>query len=208
MRIIAFSGKKQSGKTTAVTSIVNKIQKTNRWREISFMAGLKFIVQSCFGATQSNLYGTEDEKNELLPCGKSTRELLQIIGTDWFRSLDPDCWVNSYKMTISETSPDTIIVTPDVRFPNEVKCIQDLGGHVIRLLRSPYDDQHESETALDTIELCSKGVLNKHWDSTNQHLRCIRHGLDHFDAIIDNRKMDIPTQNEAVWKLVNDRGWI
>lgn len=48
---------------------------------------------------------------------------------------DPDCWVRAYKggrrlQPISSYAD--LILTPDVRFPNEVACIQDLGGHVIR----------------------------------------------------------------------------
>lgn len=197
MRILAFSGKKQSGKTTAVTDIVNRIQKNNRWREVGFASPLKYIVQACFGATGRNLYGSDNDKNELLKCGKSTRELLQIVGTDWFRHLDADCWVNSYKMTINSTRDDTIIVTPDVRFPNEVACVQDLGGHVIRLLRNPHKDQHESETALDELE--AKTIEGK---SSGWQL------MGGFDAIIDNRIMTIAEQNETIWKLANERKWL
>jgi len=74
-----------------------------------------------------------------------------------------------------------------------------LGGHVIRLLRCPFpDDKHESEIALDEIES---------W-SIHDPDGAASGGVLYFDAIIDNQKMSIDEQNEAVWKLVNERKWI
>ena len=141
---------------------------------------------------------------------------MQLVGTDWFRSLDAECWVRAYKKKIKEyATSDRLILTPDVRFPNEVKCIQDLGGHIIRLLRSPFDDQHESETALDRTEYETQfrdGLMDrKKYD--RQHAEEQTHPIDikspvYFDAIIDNRDMSIEQQNEAVWELVTERGWI
>ncbi len=79
-----------------------------------------------------------------------------------------------------------------------MKNIQDMGGHVIRLLRAPFpEDEHESETALDFAER----------DTIDNYKPCDGHRI-RFDAIIDNRKMTIPEQNEAVWKLVTERNWI
>jgi len=193
MRIIAFSGKKQSGKTTAVTDLWQRIG-PERLHQVDFADKLKRIVCTCFGAEITHLFGgTDSQKNKLLPCGKSGREVLQIVGTDWFRSLDPDCWVRAYRKCLACIKSNSIVLTSDVRFPNEVKCIQDLGGHVIRLLRNPHDDQHESETALDAMEI---GTLKR------------RQPKLVFDAIIDNRNMTIAEQNEAIWKLTNERGWL
>ena len=99
------------------------------------------------------------------------RQLLQYIGTDLFRKqVHEDTWVNAmfsrYKLQVGkfdnipiENSYPNWIIT-DVRFPNEVKAIEDRGGFVIRVERSldhlPFESiemiravQHESETALD-----------------------------------------------------------
>lgn len=205
MKIIAFSGKKQSGKTTAVESLS---ERSCSGIQIDFAGHLKHIVRTCFGATHENLYGSDKDKNETLACGKTSREVLQIVGTDWFRSLDPDCWVNAYKANIKKLKDDFnnisegsfdegLILTSDVRFPNEVKCIQEMGGHIIRLLRNPHDDKHESEIALDEMEMFSQSI-----DTATFAIGTV------FDAIIDNREMSIEEQGEAVWKLVTERGWI
>lgn len=195
MKIIGISGKRQSGKNTAAEFLMGKASETAEI--VCFADELKDIVCRCFGARTDDLWGTDTDKEKILPCGKSGREILQIIGTDWFRKLDPNCWIRPYKLRAEEISKFCpLIITPDVRFPNEVQRIQDMGGHVIRLLRAPFpDDRHESETALDLMQERTLEGFNLN-------------GVM-FDAIIiDNRKMTIDQQNEAVWKLVNERNWI
>ena len=198
MQIIGISAKKQGGKTTAMNHLVDQLGELNVL-VVCFADFLKNIVTRCFGATHGQVDGTDKDKNSPLPCGKTAREVMQIVGTDWFRSLEPDCWINSYKWVLENTTTP-LIITPDVRFPNEVALIQRMGGHVIRLMRAPFDesDQHESETALDTVE------------ANTMAFECGGDYVEHeqfFDAIIDNREMSIEEQNQAVWKLITERGW-
>ena len=202
MKIIAFSGKKQSGKTTAVNDLENRLNLTQSTVELNFADYLKQIIRKCFRADYYSVNGSDEQKNTTLRCGTSGRALLQLIGTDWFRSIDPNCWVNAYKHDVGFMC-SYIIITADVRFPNEVKCIQELGGHVIRLLRNPHDDQHESETALDVIQ--SK---TKFRDGGGIELRLGTDANIFFDAVIDNRNMSVAETSEKIWKLVNEREWI
>jgi len=89
------------------------------------------------------------------------RELLQSIGQKT-RTIHPEIWVNALFSTYTEQ--DTWIIT-DVRYPNELAKIKELGGFTIRVNRrqvkeivNALDDikqvkivggNHESETALD-----------------------------------------------------------
>ena len=109
---------------------------------------------------------------------------------------------NTYKHELNLLYPyaEQIVLTGDVRFENEVKCIQELGGHVIRFLRSPFDDDHASEAALDGVEYDTAHCLAKNFEPPP--------GTILFDAIVDNREMNIEEQNEFVWNLVTERGWI
>lgn len=98
------------------------------------------------------------------------RKLLQLLGTEAGREiLHPNIWVNAlfadYKSGYVEQGvgwvetendyPNWIIT--DVRFPNEVKVIEDRGGVVIRVNRDYKNPlmpdvaipEHPSETALD-----------------------------------------------------------
>ena len=124
-------------------------------------------------------FNTDESKNKVTPCGKTVRELLQIVGTEMFRNLDNDVWINTWKKHVASMCPHyDIIVVSDVRFPNEVKAIQDMGGIVIRFTRAPFasNDTHPSETALDNF--------------------------DGFDYVVDNSNMTILEQNEAVLDIV------
>lgn len=107
------------------------------------------------------------------------REILQMVGTEFGRTLHPSIWVNSlmteYKSKLSSNNPvddldweprfiyPNFIIT-DTRFENELKAVKDREGITIRVNRNPgykwIDKQewdlhskgivpHESETALD-----------------------------------------------------------
>lgn len=204
MKIIGISAKKQGGKTTAMNHLVDQLGELNVL-VVCFADFLKQIVTRCFGATHGQVNGTDKDKNTPLSCGKTAREVMQIVGTDWFRSLEPACWINNYKWILDNTTTP-LIITPDVRFPNEVALIQRMGGHVIRLLRAPFpDDRHESETALDFMEKFTISY-EKSLKERHHHLEDIFEVM--FDATINNWEMSIEEQNKAVWKLVKERGWV
>ncbi len=81
------------------------------------------------------------------------REMLQTLGSEWGRSVDPLIWVkNLYQNELPrEVAPSTWgwnsewgfppavvqgVVVPDHRFENEVRYTQSIGGYVIKLRRS------------------------------------------------------------------------
>lgn len=150
-KIIAFSARKQGGKTTAV-NYLNKVFNQSCVEVINFADELKGFVQEYFcpdnWEEETNVF-IDSHKNMVLSCGKTVREILQIVGTDWFRTLDSDYWVKKWKIRVLQSRAE-IILCGDVRFPNEIRAIQSLGGKVCRLTRNPYpEDKHASETALD-----------------------------------------------------------
>jgi len=204
--IIAFSGKKQSGKSTAVKDCgALLVGLSGHVREVNFAGYLKEICRRCFGYPDMD---TEKGKSELVITendSTTVRGILQYLGSDVMRRIDRDCWVNAWKSTVQdiikytpEGSPEPMILTSDVRFPNEVKAVHDLGGKVIRLLRNPLEDNHESETALDEYQI---ETLARTWGGLTE-----TSPQRYFDAIIDNREMTIEQQNEAVRKVV--QGWL
>jgi hypothetical protein len=168
--IIGISGKKQSGKSTLAQGLSGKFDNAP---VVCFADRLRELVAELFASPVQNSYldpvvlQDEKVKQSKHPCGKTYRQLLQIIGTDYFRNLWPDVWLENYKYQIATMYPHyPYVLTPDVRFPNEADMIHSLGGLVIRLTRNPFDDKHESETALDNYK--------------------------DFDLTIDNRDMTIP----------------
>jgi len=195
-KIIAFSGKKEGGKTTAVDKLTERWGGPLKVLHMSFAGELKRIVRKCFVPSDWNLnFDSDEDKSKVLPCGRTLREMLQLVGTDWFRTVYPDVWVNTLIYELQQLTTNKIIIS-DVRFPNELQAIQKMGGHVIRLTRNPHNDQHESETALDLIEEATINELNSD----------VLNGM--FDAIIDNSKMNVEEQNDAVWRLLEERAWL
>lgn len=187
MIIIGVSAKKQGGKSNVVSVLQTRKVLPASTQVVRFADFLKKIVLGCFvpvewGWTVEDL-DVDENKNTVTPCGLTVRKLLQIVGTDWFRHTYSECWINAYKAKLA-TLDCAYVLTPDVRFPNELETIQERGGVVIRMLRAPFgdEDQHESETALDGVEYDTLHVFD---DSP------VGHRVLKFDYICDNRSMTL-----------------
>jgi len=232
--IIAFSGKKQSGKTTSgnfITSIymanmqlakniqinsqgqikVSDLLNNEAYAGICDVANLdrqdfilnqvaeklypsvklynfadilkQDICMNILGLTYDQCYGSDNDKNintDMSWEGKSmsARDIMQFIGTDIFRKLKPNVWVDSTLKKIAKEQPELAIIT-DCRFPNEVEAIKLAGGKVIRLTRSPFVSDHISEN-----------ILNKE-----------NYDWNNFDFVIDNEKMSIYDQCIEIEKV-------
>jgi hypothetical protein len=79
---------------------------------------------------------------------ETLRELMQLIGTDICRSLDPDFFTKLGSSSIDRWSSinEPVIIT-DIRFPNEVKEIKNRNGLIVQIVRPGEidEDSHESE---------------------------------------------------------------
>jgi hypothetical protein len=143
------------------------------------------VCMGLLGLTYEQCYGTDDEKNrptDMIFDGKnmSSREILQFIGTDIFRTLKPNIWVDATIKKIQKERPKLAIIT-DCRFPNEVQSIKDNGGKVLRLTRDPHHSDHISESVLDMD----------------------RYNWNNFDHIIDNKNMPMLEQLSETQKILS-----
>lgn len=79
------------------------------------------------------------------------RQMLQVIGTDCIRKHNPNWHVNCMKSDLKKyISEGKVIAVDDVRFPNERKAIEELGGECYFIIR-PMNigvSNHISETSL------------------------------------------------------------
>lgn len=118
-----------------------------------------------------------DRRTKELPLpllGRSPRELLQTLGTDWGRDLVvPDLWVRLCRQRIDRLvagGHDRIAVT-DVRFSNEARMIRAAGGevwHVVRPGAETTPHSHRSENGIPS-ELIDRVVVNS---GSPDDLRC------------------------------------
>lgn len=92
----------------------------------------------------------------------SVRQMLQIIGTNLIRKYYPDWHIDKTIERIKTIlQEDKNVVVDDVRFPNEKKKIEELGGLVYFVIRPNWWDisNHPSETALKYSDFDNKRVI-------------------------------------------------
>jgi hypothetical protein len=159
---------------------------------------LKDMCVDIFGIPRNQCYGTDEEKNSLTDIrweniphtdGKSgamtAREVLQHVGTDIFRQIDPNIWIKSLLRKINKDSPEVALVC-DVRFENEILGLQGAQGFIVGLTRDPYQnkDQHASEQEITkALKLCDTIVDNKNMDIKTQ-IQHIHSSLEHLPNVI------------------------
>lgn len=186
-RVIAFAGRKQSGKTTCAEFVSNLSFQYGDSKIYNFADSLKTLCIDILGLEHRQCYGSDKAKNELVNCfwndnQLTAREVLQIVGTDMFRKMQQHVWSNATIRQIFREQPSLAIIA-DCRFPNEVDAIKNVEGIVIKLTRNPYNSDHASEIALDAN----------------------RYNQSVFDLVIDNQDMDITEQNKIIYDFIKTR---
>lgn len=171
--IVVMSGRARSGKDTCaliLKQLFIDIEET--CLSVAYADFLKEILSKCFCLNEDHLYGSlKEDSLDHLPIrtrsGKVTnhkwtpRKLLQFLGTDVMRTIDPDCWVNVVKNFVNTNSSkyDNIVIT-DARFFNEIDWVLQKGGTHIHIRRQNSDyvggAEHSSETSLDTNSFSEK----------------------------------------------------
>jgi hypothetical protein len=143
--IFGLLGFINSGKGTVASTLVNDCG----FRQDSFASSLKDVCAVTFDWPRYMLEGDTKESREWREIPDqwwseklgipdfSPRLALQLIGTNTLRNhFNPDIWFLTLENRIRK-NPDQHVVISDVRFPNEVKWIQDQGGILIRIARGP-----------------------------------------------------------------------
>lgn len=67
----------------------------------------------------------DEEEIKASPYADEYRRLLQVLGTDCIRSVDPDFWVNAMEKDLREGGYDRVVFN-DIRFPNEGALVENL----------------------------------------------------------------------------------
>lgn len=201
--ILAFAGRKQSGKSTSaeyVQSIINSRNLGLSNKIYSFADPLKQdICINILGLTYEQCYGSDEHKNTLTDIlwedmpdynksfkvsgYMSGREIMEHVGTNIFRKIKTNVWVDATINKIKKENLDLAIIA-DCRFPNEVESIQTAGGYVIRLDLDPFGSVSNSERALD------KDVYD--WNK--------------FNLVVQNTVMTLDEKNNTILRFLSDKG--
>ena len=92
---------------------------------------------------------------------RTPRDMAQQIGTDLIRTYNQDWHVNRIREMVKEYDGHNIFFD-DVRFPNEVRLIKELGGDMWYVVRPTLSNvsNHESETSLTWHDCYPNIIVN------------------------------------------------
>jgi hypothetical protein len=147
----------------------------------AFADVLKEFAVDVLGLEYNQVYGTNEEKNspthllwENMPTGNNKgpmtgREILQYFGSDICRKMYENIWFDACIRRIRKDKPELALIS-DVRFPNEIKGVQNEGGVVFGLPRDIVNgkDTHSSEQV--DLSLCDYLLPKGDIDTTTKAL--------------------------------------
>ncbi len=186
--LLAVAGHVSSGKSTAVDfafHILTELYKQSA-QVVDFAGSIKDMLRVMLGVSRYELEELKMSGEVILPSSNSlppvtVRRLLQTLGTDWGRKMiHPDIWVEMCNNRITDIwakSPNTHILIPDLRFPNEAAMVKKLKGHILYMTRPGLDNKHtdhESEQYADFMLKSANYRLNNDkskyelWESCKQ----------------------------------------
>lgn len=204
MMLIGLAGLARSGKDTAASVLAREL---GLYR-YAFADPIKRMLEQVFG---NNFVDGDRERIEPIS-GVSYRKLMQTLGTEWGRNIQPDLWTRVAKAKwewISEAKPthDWLagqslglpmnfngMVISDVRFDNEAEWIRSVGGIIVHVDRPSAQkvglEGHASEQGLTMI----------HGDMVVENLSTLeayRSALDYLVALLKNPSRSRPAAGIA-----------
>jgi hypothetical protein len=139
-KLIAFCGRKYSGKSSAAVCLQNHIGPS--CYVFSFADEIKTQVAKIFGPY-------DPKKKDVL------RPVYQSVGESAKQLFGLHIWVDQVASKIKKLEDtQAVIVIDDLRFPFERDWVKSMGGEVWRIIRpgtDKSDDTHVSETEVDKV---------------------------------------------------------
>jgi hypothetical protein len=130
-RIIGISGLAGSGKSSVASMIPGAFV-------LQMADPLYAMLSAMLGIPEPLLRQREFKESQLPWLGKTPRELLQTLGTEWGRqNVCPDVWIKLLRRRIESLAEQgiAVIAVCDVRFDNEAEFLRGLGGEVWHVRR-------------------------------------------------------------------------
>ena len=157
VRIIGLSGRAGSGKTTVAGMIPAAVV-------IQLADPLYAALSTMLGVPESMLRSPAYKERPFLGLGKSPRQMMQTLGTEWGRELiDRHIWIRLLEKRIETLRAQGVrtIVVADVRFENEADAIRRMDGQVWRVRRD------EPATASAHSSECGVGLEDEEPEIVN-----------------------------------------
>lgn len=158
--VIALTGLAGSGKSTASKYLVEK----HGYQLVKFAGPLKDMCRAV-GMTEDEIEGSYKEVPLSYLCGKSPRQFMQLLGTQFGRDcIGKNFWTGLWIRAVGRILADGgRVVVDDCRFPNEADEVRKLGGVVWKLVgRGGIAGAHESEAGCGRpdMDIHNTGVIS------------------------------------------------
>lgn len=168
--VVGLVGLKGAGKSVVADAfVVNH----NDWEKTAFAAPLKAGLQCMFGFSEAQMHNAALKEVVDDRYGITPRQAMQVVGTDLMRhELERRLginalWVKRMDQCLTAAAARGLhVIVEDVRFPDEVACIQRHGGKIVHVTRSSSDTTslplsvvHESESYVGTLP-CEVVLVN------------------------------------------------
>jgi hypothetical protein len=161
-KLIGLTGKARSGKDTIGNILAWKFHAET----ISFAYPIKHALHSMFQGELDWTYWDGENKEKVIDwIGKSPRQLMQLLGTEYGRNLiGENFWTSLARKRIERALGlgQNVAVT-DVRFENEAQMIRSMGGEIWHVYRKDAQNvnAHASEAGI-TFDVSDIWIDNNH----------------------------------------------
>lgn len=204
--VLAFGHKARQGKDEAAKTIVRERGDRLKIAVVSFADALRReVTDTCeelirLGEAKDQQdalrfmcrgWGAKYQPNapvdETYPYGKQ-RDLLQAIGQGR-RDDDPDYWVNLWRQTIEREYPNAdVVITPDLRYPNELAMVKQLRGVTVKFTRIGFSGLSAEAAAHISENALNDAIFHHYIEAQDGHVHVLRYKtIQLFDIITKQR---------------------
>ena len=155
IKLVALTGAAGSGKSN-VAKYLSEGRHSHYGSNVPFVrtkfsGTLKKMLMQIPNVTIDMIEGKLKEEPQELFGGKTPREVMQTLGTEWGRdSVYSKIWLDSWERSVCDL---TYVVVEDLRYLNEAELVKNRGGEIWRIKRPDYQcNGHISETEMEGIE--------------------------------------------------------
>jgi hypothetical protein len=130
MKLIGLIGRARSGKDT----VAGYLAMQHKFTHVAFADPFKEMLEVAFGGIN---FRDGDREQPIDWLGKSPRQLLQTLGTEWGRNqIHPDLWtLITERKVLKAIDFNRSMIISDVRFHNEADMILKHGGELWQIQR-------------------------------------------------------------------------
>lgn len=128
-----------------------------------FILSLDFAKEKQIEAQEALTLWFMNERQHALNHGLTARRILQTLGTEWGRKLDPTVWLRAgvRSAQAAQREPGQPVVIVDGRFGNEGDFFRERGAMVVKIVGPPREGapEHASEAEIASM-LCHVEINN------------------------------------------------